>query len=110
MIVSDPTDVRYLSGFRGEDAMLLVGPERAMICTDSRFWAQVHDEVSDFELVKTDLLLTDVVKAAAEAFGDDAVLGFQGEAHELHRLSSPAATASWPLEERARRRRRACAR
>ena len=79
LIVSDLTDVRYLSGFRGEDAMLIVGRESASICTDSRFWAQVHDEVTAFELVKTDLLLADVVKAAAAAFGEEAALGFQGD-------------------------------
>ncbi len=79
-LVSDTTDVRYLSGFRGEDAVLLVGRESAMICTDSRFWAQVHDEVAGFELVKTELLLTDALKAAAGAFGEEAALGFQGGA------------------------------
>ena len=79
LVVSDPTDVRYFSGFRGEDAMLVVGREAALICTDSRFWAQVHQEVRDFELVKTDQLLADVVEAAAERLGGEAALGFQGD-------------------------------
>jgi Xaa-Pro aminopeptidase len=78
LVVSDAIDVRYLSGFRGQDAMLIVGRESASICTDSRYWAQVREEVSAFELVKTDLLLADVVKAAAAALGAEAALGFQG--------------------------------
>jgi Xaa-Pro aminopeptidase len=77
LVVSDATDVRYLSGFRGEDAMLVIGREAGLICTDSRFWAQVREEVPALDLVKTDLLLDDVVRAAAEACGERATLGFR---------------------------------
>ena len=52
VLVSDPVDVRYLSGFRGDDATLVVGHGAALLCTDSRFWEQVHEEVADFELSK----------------------------------------------------------
>ena len=41
IIVTDPVDVRYLSGFRGDDATLVVGRAAALLCTDSRFWEQV---------------------------------------------------------------------
>ena len=54
VLVSDPVDVRYLSGFRGDDATLVVGHGAALLCTDSRFWEQVHEEVRDFELSKVD--------------------------------------------------------
>lgn len=88
LIVSAVADVRYLSGFRGEDAMLVVGREAAQICTDSRFWAQVHDEVDEFELVKTESLLSDVAGAVAQTIGAEAVVGFQGAvlSYEQHRL------------------------
>jgi len=80
VLVSDPVDVRYLSGFLGDDATLLVGAEAALICTDSRFWAEVADEVSGFELSRvTDAgLLAHSVRAAADAFGSAARLGYQG--------------------------------
>jgi len=86
VLVSDLADVRYLSGFRGEDTVLVVGREAALICTDSRFWAQVHDEVAEFELVKTDLLLKDAVAAVAARMPGAAV-GFQGAvlSYEAHR-------------------------
>ena len=41
VLVTDPVDVRYLSGFRGDDATLVVGHGAALLCTDSRFWEQV---------------------------------------------------------------------
>ena len=77
-IVSDVHDVRYLSGFRGEDAALLVGRETALICTDSRYWAQVAEEVKGFTLERTDELLRDTAAAAARELGERAALGFQG--------------------------------
>lgn len=77
-LVGEPHDVRYLSGFRGEDASLLVGMESAFICTDSRYWAQVAEEVAGFELVKTQRLPDDALTALRCKLGDGVALGFQG--------------------------------
>ncbi len=87
VLVSDPADVRYLSGFRGDEALLLVSRDAALICTDSRFWAQAADEASGLELVRSEggeALVTDVLTAwgAAGAGGSGADaprLGFQGD-------------------------------
>lgn len=80
IVVTDPVNVRYLSDFRGEDAALLVGREGGteLICTDSRFWAQVHEEVTAFALEKTDDLLSGLLVAAARTLGEQAALGFEG--------------------------------
>ena len=79
IVVSDSMDVRYLSGFRGDDATLVVTRDAALICTDSRFWEQVHAEVTGFTLVKTSgELPAETVAAAAERLGPAATLGFQG--------------------------------
>ncbi len=80
ILVTDPVDVRYLSGFRGDDATLVVGHATALLCTDSRFWEQVHEEVADFELskVSSEPLLAHSVREAARALGDGARLGYQG--------------------------------
>ncbi len=80
VLVSDIHDVRYLSGFRGDDTTLVVGREAALICTDARFWEQVHEEVLDFDLVKArgGDLTADSAAAAAEHLGGAAALGFQG--------------------------------
>ena len=52
----------------------------ALLCTDSRFWEQVHEEVADFELskVSSEPLLTHSVREAARVLGGGARLGYQG--------------------------------
>jgi len=82
IVVSSLSDVRYLSGFRGEDTTLVVGREVALIVTDSRFYEQVHEEVRDFELAKAvgGELLADTVSAAAVRLGAGCALGYQAGA------------------------------
>jgi Xaa-Pro aminopeptidase len=43
-LVSDPTNVRYLTGFSGEDAVLLLARGRAVIVSDGRFMTQLAEE------------------------------------------------------------------
>jgi Xaa-Pro aminopeptidase len=80
VVVGDPTDVRYLSGFRGDDTMLVVGRDSALICADSRYWEQVREEAPGFELVEASGgdLIADTMAAAARHLGAEARLGFQG--------------------------------
>jgi Xaa-Pro aminopeptidase len=78
VVVSAAVDVRYLSGFRGEDAVLVVSRDEALICSDSRFWAQIREESPGFELVKTEELLDDALRVVGERCGPTAWLGFQG--------------------------------
>ena len=80
VLVTRPSDVRYLSGFRGDDTALLVGAGLALIVTDARYWEQVREEVARFELVEAvgGDLLADAVAAGAARLGDAFRLGFQG--------------------------------
>jgi Xaa-Pro aminopeptidase len=80
LLVTDPVDVRYLSGFRGDDATLLIAVEVALLCTDSRFWEQAREEAREFELseVTSMPLLAHSVKTAADVLGAEARLGYQG--------------------------------
>jgi Xaa-Pro aminopeptidase len=94
-LIAEPHDVRYLSGFRGDDTMLLIGTEPGgtagadpggtdapgvigLVCTDSRYWAQVAEEVAGFDLEKTERLPDDAVAALRRELGETAALGFQG--------------------------------
>ncbi len=80
LLIGDPEDVRYLSGFRGDDATLVVTAGAASICTDARYWEQVHEEVADLELSKVteQPLLAHSVLEAARLLGGGARLGYQG--------------------------------
>jgi len=77
LLVSDLHDVRYLSGFRGEDTWLLIGAEAALICTDARF-VPLGPEVVGFTLELTERLLDDAVRALARELGPAAAVGIQG--------------------------------
>ena len=46
LLVSAPPNVRYLSGFTGDNAMLLVLPGKAILFTDPRFAIQAAQQVS----------------------------------------------------------------
>ena len=82
VVVSHLPDVRYLSGFRGEDATLVVGRHAALIVTDSRYYEQVGEEVRDFELSKAAGvdLFADTAAAAADRLGAGCALGYQAGA------------------------------
>ena len=79
-VISAPADVRYLSGFRGDDTLLIVARDAALICTDARYWEQAREEAPGFELIEAvgADLIADTVAAAAQRLGADARLGFQG--------------------------------
>jgi Xaa-Pro aminopeptidase len=46
------TNLRYLSGFTGSAAWLLITRERQIIGSDSRYWEQIRRQCPDFELVQ----------------------------------------------------------
>ena len=49
---ASPVNRRYLSGFTGTSAYLLVTQNDAVLATDFRYWEQVGRQSPDFELVK----------------------------------------------------------
>jgi Xaa-Pro aminopeptidase len=51
LIVSSPTNVSYLTGFTGEDSVLLITADRAVVVSDGRFSVQLAQECPDLEAV-----------------------------------------------------------
>lgn len=52
ILISDPNNRRYFSGFTGSDGMLVISPDQAWIITDFRYWEQVYQQVSGLTLIK----------------------------------------------------------
>jgi Xaa-Pro aminopeptidase len=52
IIVTQPENRRYLSGFTGSSALLLITPTDALLATDFRYYEQVAREAPGFCLVK----------------------------------------------------------
>jgi len=51
LLVTHLPNIRYLSGFTGSSAALLVGPSSAMLFTDGRYITQAKEEVRDARIV-----------------------------------------------------------
>jgi len=52
IVISQPENRYYLSGFSGSSGLLLISQERAAIFVDGRYWTQVVEESPQFELVR----------------------------------------------------------
>jgi Xaa-Pro aminopeptidase len=52
ILITNPQNRRYLSNFSGSSGALLISSDKAVIMTDFRYWEQVSQEVSDFDLEK----------------------------------------------------------
>lgn len=52
LLVSQPENRRYLSGFTGSAGWLVISADLALFATDFRYFGQVELECPDFELVK----------------------------------------------------------
>lgn len=52
VLISSPTNRRWLSGFTGSNGQLLVTADQALIATDFRYFAQAEREAPDFTLFK----------------------------------------------------------
>src|SRR5438034_2389570 len=50
LLVSNPVNVTYLTGFTGEASFLIVGRGRQLLVTDGRFTQQLADECPGLEL------------------------------------------------------------
>jgi len=72
--ISNLINVRYLSGFSGSNAALLVGKSTATLVTDSRYEIQASEQVPDVETVIgrnfPDLLLRKIVNSEIFVEGD----------------------------------------
>ena len=52
ILVTSPANYRYLSGFSGSFARLLITPQEQFIITDSRYWERAKREAPNFTLIQ----------------------------------------------------------
>ena len=83
ILVTRPENQRYLSGFTGGEAALLISAECALLLTDFRYFEQVAEEAPDFELVKLQQKLPQVLKDKAKELGIK-TLGFEASHVTYH--------------------------
>ncbi|WP_298179926.1 Xaa-Pro peptidase family protein [Saccharomonospora sp.] len=82
LLVTDLRNIRYLTGFTGSNAALLVhgdGDERSVFCTDGRYTAQSEAEVPDLRrLIERPSALA-LVREADSQLSRGAVVGFESQ-------------------------------
>lgn len=64
LLVTDMVHVRYLSGFTGSIAMLIITPRSRRLLTDSRYVTQAKKEATAFKLVQVTWKAKDIAKQA----------------------------------------------
>lgn len=100
ILISQPENRRYLSGFTGSAGLLLVTPDRAVLATDFRYYEQVGREAPAWELAR-------VTTTAAQLLGDLLTgvprLGFESQhitVDQLATWSQAAPGVEWvPLKD-----------
>jgi Xaa-Pro aminopeptidase len=78
ILISQPENRRYLSGFTGSSCWLLISADQALLATDFRYYDQVALESPDFALVQIKVKLADVLRGMIEEVGARRV-GFESD-------------------------------
>jgi len=63
LLVAEPVNLRYLTGFTGSNGLAVVGPHLRRFVTDFRYLAQAEAEVPDFDRERGPQDLLDALKA-----------------------------------------------
>jgi Xaa-Pro aminopeptidase len=76
ILIAQPENRRYLSGFTGSTGWLLISQDKALIASDFRYYEQIGLECPDFELVKITSQFSEVLADMVKAVGANR-LGFE---------------------------------
>lgn len=94
LLVTDPVNVTYLTGFTGDESALLVASDHAWLITDSRFTEQVKEQVTNAELVLHTHGLLGEAGALAQAHGLDTA-GFEADVMTYADFQKLPASVKW---------------
>jgi len=99
-LISQPENLRYLSGFTGSSGWLLISGQNAILATDFRYVEQAKGESPDFEIIQTKQELRDWLPGLVSDLGWHK-LGFEANFisyDTYHKLSEAIKTRQVNLE------------
>src|ERR1041385_3902929 len=98
MLVSNITNVRYLTGFTGSNGFLVLTPDRAIFATDSRYTEQAKEQCEGFEQVKLETSAPEEIVKVITQPGVHQI-GFEAShiSHDLFRTYSEKLTNGFQL-------------
>ena len=100
LLLSQPENLRYLSGFAGSSGWLLISGQNAILATDFRYVEQAKGESPDFEIIQTKRELRNWLPGLVSDLGWYK-LGFEADFvsyDSYHKLSEAIATKQVNLE------------
>jgi len=100
LLLSQPENLRYLSGFTGSSGWLLISGQNAILATDFRYVEQAKGESPDFEIIQTKQELRDWLPGLVSDLGWHK-LGFEANFISYassHKLSEAIETKQVNLE------------
>jgi Xaa-Pro aminopeptidase len=80
LVVTTPSNVRYLTGFTGSNGAVVVSAVEDRLCTDSRYYTQAARECPDLEVLPTN---TRVIEPAARWCADEDLIPIGYESGHL---------------------------
>jgi Xaa-Pro aminopeptidase len=97
ILISQPENRRYLSGFTGSAGWLVITAQEAILATDFRYYEQAGREAPDFQLAKIKTRFEDLLP---ELLSDLEIkrLGFESEhasVHQFYSWSEAANSVEW---------------
>jgi Xaa-Pro aminopeptidase len=102
ILIGQPENRRYLSGFTGSACWLIITAEQAILATDFRYYEQVGREAPGFELAKITTKFADLLPEVLAGLGVGR-LGFESQhltVDELYTLSAATGEVEWvPLKD-----------
>ncbi len=102
ILIGQPENRRYLSGFSGSSGWLVITAERAVLATDFRYYEQVAREAAAFELARIKTKLPDLLPGLLAELGVQR-LGFESQhlsVDEWSRWRQVTGTVEWvPLQD-----------
>jgi Xaa-Pro aminopeptidase len=87
ILISQPQNRRYLSGFTGSAGWLVITAERAVMATDFRYYEQVGREAPGFELARIQTRVSDLLPQVLADLGIKR-LGFESQHLTVEQLST----------------------
>lgn len=100
LLLSQPENLRYLSGFTGSSGWLLISEQNAILATDFRYVEQAKGESPDFEIIQTKQELRDWLPGSVSDLGWHK-LGFEANFisyDSYHKLNEAIKTKQVNLE------------
>ncbi|MDX1417739.1 MAG: aminopeptidase P family protein [Candidatus Promineifilaceae bacterium] len=76
-LITNPTNIRWLSGFTGSYAQLLVTQEQAILATDSRYWIAARKDAPFVKLFKDQRRISDTFELLKSA--NVTTVGFEAD-------------------------------